>query len=185
MLDTNSPGLIAGFHVLHRLLTPRHPPYALISLITSTFCRCNIPAGVLPTRRLKPIYLGRISDEPAIAQYTRSVHTIHTKCVAHSKLIHLSKTGLTWLFDFQKAFVSRSTRAIKSLGGFIAHIGAGKYILPNRPVKASWRFVSTFFSRLIWTDIKKVAGSAATWVGRLSGTAIRVLACLLCSACTL
>ena len=30
----NSPGLIADFHALHRLLTPRHPPCALSSLTT-------------------------------------------------------------------------------------------------------------------------------------------------------
>lgn len=30
----NSPGLIADFHALHRLLMPRHPPYALSSLAT-------------------------------------------------------------------------------------------------------------------------------------------------------
>ena len=35
-LDTSSLRLIAGFHVFHRLLTPRHPPYALNSLITPT-----------------------------------------------------------------------------------------------------------------------------------------------------
>ena len=29
---TNSPGLIAGYNVLHRLLVPRHSPYALSSL---------------------------------------------------------------------------------------------------------------------------------------------------------
>ncbi len=29
---TNSPGLIAGYNVLHRLLVPRHPPIALSSL---------------------------------------------------------------------------------------------------------------------------------------------------------
>ncbi len=28
-----SPKLIAAYHALHRLLTPRHPPYALSSLI--------------------------------------------------------------------------------------------------------------------------------------------------------
>ena len=28
-----SPWLIAAYHVLHRLLMPRHPPYALFSLI--------------------------------------------------------------------------------------------------------------------------------------------------------
>ena len=30
----NSPGLIAVFHALQRLLTPRHPPCALSSLAT-------------------------------------------------------------------------------------------------------------------------------------------------------
>ena len=30
-----SPKLIAAYHVLHRLLAPRHPPYALNSLILS------------------------------------------------------------------------------------------------------------------------------------------------------
>ena len=28
----NSPGLIAAYHVLHRLLSPRHPPNALFAL---------------------------------------------------------------------------------------------------------------------------------------------------------
>ena len=32
----NSPGLIAGSYVLHRLLMPRHPPYALHSLSPHT-----------------------------------------------------------------------------------------------------------------------------------------------------
>ncbi len=30
----SSPGLIAAYHVLHRLITPRHPPCTLNSLIT-------------------------------------------------------------------------------------------------------------------------------------------------------
>jgi hypothetical protein len=32
-LVCSSPRLIAAYHVLHRLLVPRHPPYALINLI--------------------------------------------------------------------------------------------------------------------------------------------------------
>ena len=32
-LDDSSPKLIAAIHALHRLLAPRHPPYALSSLI--------------------------------------------------------------------------------------------------------------------------------------------------------
>ena len=33
-LFDNSSGLIAAYHVLHRLITPRHPPYTLNSLVT-------------------------------------------------------------------------------------------------------------------------------------------------------
>ena len=39
-LVASSPGLIAGSNVLHRLLTPSHPPHALSSLITPTSGRC-------------------------------------------------------------------------------------------------------------------------------------------------
>ena len=40
----NSPKLFAEYHVLHRLLLPRHPPYALVSLdhITSISSRLYI-----------------------------------------------------------------------------------------------------------------------------------------------
>ena len=33
-LFSSSPKLIAAYHVFHRLLTPRHPPFALINLAT-------------------------------------------------------------------------------------------------------------------------------------------------------
>ena len=38
-LFASSPRLIAGYHVFHRLLTPRHPPRALSSFITPTYDR--------------------------------------------------------------------------------------------------------------------------------------------------
>ena len=40
-LFTNSPWLIAGYNVLHRLLVPRHPPIALSSLLNLQ--RCSRP----------------------------------------------------------------------------------------------------------------------------------------------
>lgn len=43
-LFDSSPGLIAVFHALHRLSTPRHPPYALRSLATC-IKRSHLPAG--------------------------------------------------------------------------------------------------------------------------------------------
>ncbi len=38
------PGLIAGSHVLHRLLVPRHPPYALCNF----FQQSIIDTGSVP-----------------------------------------------------------------------------------------------------------------------------------------
>ena len=37
-LFDGSPGLIAAYHVLHRLITPRHPPCTLRGLATSAVC---------------------------------------------------------------------------------------------------------------------------------------------------
>ena len=42
-LVSSSLGLIAGIHVLHRLSTPRHPPHALVRLITPTSDRPSRP----------------------------------------------------------------------------------------------------------------------------------------------
>ncbi len=41
----DSPGLIAAYHVLHRLLVPRHPPCALSSLTGILRCFiCGLPS---------------------------------------------------------------------------------------------------------------------------------------------
>ena len=45
-LFDNSPGNFAAFHVLHRLITPRHPPYTLNSLITFVFGQTVRPKNV-------------------------------------------------------------------------------------------------------------------------------------------
>jgi hypothetical protein len=43
----SSPLLIAAFHVLHRLEVPRHPPYALSSLIIKFAHKQNLQATIL------------------------------------------------------------------------------------------------------------------------------------------
>lgn len=43
-----SPGLIAACHVLHRLLAPRHSPYALSSLTKCSHAHCVYVAKELP-----------------------------------------------------------------------------------------------------------------------------------------
>ena len=61
----NSPKLIAAYHVLHRLLAPRHPPNALISLNHSHY-RCP-PArrGWAPVRpdHLRPDRKDQLASE--------------------------------------------------------------------------------------------------------------------------
>src|SRR5215210_7240844 len=46
---TSSPGLIAGYNVLHRLLVPRHPPIALSSLFKN-YKDARVHCEVLNTR---------------------------------------------------------------------------------------------------------------------------------------
>src|SRR3954451_22788548 len=42
-LVADSPRHIAGSHVLHRLLMPMHPPWALKNLNTKAILRCSCP----------------------------------------------------------------------------------------------------------------------------------------------
>src|ERR671910_3708616 len=59
-----SPGLIAAAHVLHRLLAPRHPPCALVLLISKNTLCCRygvfkVHAGRRPTVREEPSHQAR------------------------------------------------------------------------------------------------------------------------------
>ena len=42
-LFSSSPKLIAAYHVFHRILAPRHPPFALSSLATKLYCQKKTP----------------------------------------------------------------------------------------------------------------------------------------------
>jgi hypothetical protein len=65
---TSSPGLIAGYNVLHRLLVPRHPPIALSSLLYYKDARVH--CEVLNTRAThtpptsRPATVVRTEDPP-------------------------------------------------------------------------------------------------------------------------
>ena len=50
---TSFPGLIAGSRVLHRLSTPRHPPCALVDLITPTRTRLPSRPASAPSDKLR------------------------------------------------------------------------------------------------------------------------------------
>ena len=88
----NSPRLIAGSYVLHRLLVPRHPPCALTNLATK-FQRCSRPlcssqatGGNRPqARRLPPLWgwfvrgegprLVHRTGRPEVRVHARSLRT--------------------------------------------------------------------------------------------------------------
>jgi hypothetical protein len=52
-LFSGSPKLIAAYHVFHRLLAPRHPPYALSSLTIKPFTPIQLSKNVYLLGRLK------------------------------------------------------------------------------------------------------------------------------------
>src|SRR5579872_329327 len=54
------PELIAAFHALHRLLTPRHPPHALSSLTTL----------ILASQSASPVTDGSRVSAPALSSRT-------------------------------------------------------------------------------------------------------------------
>ena len=62
-LVADSPRHIAGSHVLHRLLMPRHPPYALKNLIT-----------------LRHKKIGMNSDTRPEINYTKHKHKVCVRC---------------------------------------------------------------------------------------------------------
>src|ERR671930_479441 len=73
-LVCSSPGLFAAYHVLHRLLAPRHSPYALSSLTIRnsepTLTGSRLTALGFRHECLKP----RLSPEPVC------VGSMHTAC---------------------------------------------------------------------------------------------------------
>jgi hypothetical protein len=66
----NSPGLIADFHALHRLLMPRHPPCALISLTTNIHCSQTLAS---------PLQVALFSFIPLLPNFRRTQRIIHPK----------------------------------------------------------------------------------------------------------
>src|SRR4029079_17599427 len=56
-LVCSSPGLFAAYRVLHRLLAPRHSPYALSSLTTSVWTHADrLSVFTSRTARMRPLF---------------------------------------------------------------------------------------------------------------------------------
>src|SRR5581483_6977410 len=82
-----APELFAATHVLHRLLAPRHPPYALSSLQTSiSLTRNCVDRGLRP-----PLFAADLDLRTFVIQLSS---TIEIDVLLHISLrMHFSKNG--------------------------------------------------------------------------------------------
>jgi hypothetical protein len=79
-----SPRLIAAYHVLHRLPSPRHPPYALSSL--------TIKFAPLEIQGFRQANHGPLCIYPSLSDCQRTIR-IYRKSKALSKLLTSSTPG--------------------------------------------------------------------------------------------
>src|SRR5688500_14680498 len=108
----SSPRPIAASHVLHRLLVPRHPPYALKNLTTKSFKDARIHCAILNQHQTRHSLSASSCDQPATVM---KQHRISTEPTAHdhswlivsgpnrvpvrtANRISDSSTPLTWLY---------------------------------------------------------------------------------------
>jgi hypothetical protein len=85
-----SPRLFAACHVLHRLLAPRHPPNALITLVTNSIARTQYQTAPVQARsaHAKPS-----SQQQCLTTYPTTTHNTHK--TSNQSPIHLSKNRPT------------------------------------------------------------------------------------------
>ena len=80
-LFSGSPGLIAANHVLHRLLAPRHPPFALSSLIINHYSIFSCQRTIGSTIRL--VEVNGVEPMTSCVQGRRSPTELHPQHFAH------------------------------------------------------------------------------------------------------
>jgi hypothetical protein len=100
-LVCSSPGLIAAYHVLHRLLAPRHSPYALSSL---TIRNSNLTLAGFPARGVGL----RVHCHWPLA----GMRQIHAHCVCV-----VDKTTVCRIFSCQRSFGAPPRTPARSLAG--------------------------------------------------------------------
>ena len=115
----NSPRLIAACHVLHRLLAPRHPPYALSSLTIKLTQRLSGSHRLLygsifpaPSRPALSLPKGRGSDGPLAAQMKSSSDPTE---ISDAKSQTLLSATLVFALEFRCQRTLRMNFATRSL----------------------------------------------------------------------
>jgi hypothetical protein len=94
----NSPGLIADFHALHRLLMPRHPPCALISLTTNIHCSQTSASPLQVLRSFFHCYSTAAQLSPDAADHS-SEDAIYARKTKLSKINCRLRSSPRWPCD--------------------------------------------------------------------------------------
>ena len=79
MLDCSSPKLIAAFYVLHRLLVPRHPPYAL-SYLTYFVKLLWLDFLDLALRKILPLPTPPLGSSDGFVSYFSLLYSCQCSC---------------------------------------------------------------------------------------------------------
>ena len=104
----NSPGLIAGSYVLHRLLMPRHPPCALHSLSHkhSTKTTTTHRSNPLPTKQEASRHSGQSSTTKTNPEHTNTPHNQSRSPSNSPRVRHVC----IWVDNRDNPMVSGSSR---------------------------------------------------------------------------
>ena len=102
------PKLIAAYHVLHRLLVPRHPPYALIRFkycITSPFCRVTEKEKFILSLLLA--HTGCPAEQKLLSQYVKELFLSIAQWL-NASFCSMKKLWCTWTWTTFTAFTVTS-----------------------------------------------------------------------------
>ncbi len=136
----SSTGLIAGSYVLHRLLVPRHPPYALIHL--TQFSRYLLARYALLAPELPPV----AADVLACHHYDSNVKERQVQAPVTERLVanlRIHRSGVTargvWFPSLHvllaEASVRRSAPSWQSSRGRSAGFSGKEVIQPQVPLR--------------------------------------------------
>ena len=132
----NSPGHIAACHVLHRLITPRHPPYTLSSLITFITGPLRPHGTVRPGQMSAPA--GRCSARRRHQAASALDHTRGTN--SPRGVLSMNLTASTSLCDCQRAigFNTASDPIDREAGISTSHAGRSPSFWQTNVLHASF-----------------------------------------------
>ena len=138
-LVCSSPRLIAAYRVLHRLLAPRHSPYALSSLTTSFYAMLTAESQMAKLKSELNSDCIRLRRSAVRTAWSISHTAISSGCDSESlRQIRVSKrTTVCRIFSCQRTCRALGSRRAFGLGPLLQHRRSNS--LPARQGSFAWR----------------------------------------------